>query len=41
VNIDIRRDFFDIARGFKDRNGCRYVRKIGPRSRQLLFIIRD
>jgi hypothetical protein len=31
MNVDVGRDFFDIARDFKDRDGRRYVCKIGAR----------
>ncbi len=41
MNIDVGRDFFDIAGGFKDRDSRRYVCKIGPRLREPLFIVRD
>src|ERR1700730_11287986 len=41
MNINVRRDFFDVARGFKDRDRRRYVCKIGPRLREPLFIVCD
>ncbi len=41
VNVNVRRDFLDIAGGFKDRDRRRYVCKIGPRLRKPLFIVRD
>ncbi|TPW00324.1 MAG: hypothetical protein USCAAHI_00230 [Beijerinckiaceae bacterium] len=41
MNIDIRRNFVTIAGGFKDHDGRSYVCKIGPRLRELLFVIRD
>jgi hypothetical protein len=41
MNVNLGRDFFDIARGFKDRDGRRYVCKIGARLREPLFIVRD
>ena len=41
MNIDVGRDFLDIARGFKNRDRRRYVCKIGARLREPLFIIRN
>ena len=41
MNVHIGRDILDIARGFKDRDGRRYVCKIGPRLREPLFIVRN
>ena len=41
VNIDVRRDFLAISRGFKDRDGGRDMGQIGPRLRELLFVIRN
>ena len=35
VNIDVGRDFFDIAGGFEDRNSRRYVCQVSPRLREL------
>ena len=40
MNIDVGRDFFDVARAFKDRDRRRcYVCKIGPRLREPLFTV--
>jgi hypothetical protein len=41
MNINVRRDFFDVARGLKDRDRRCYVCKIGPRLREPLFIVGD
>src|SRR5580704_4887862 len=38
MNVNVGRNFLDIAGGFKDRDGRRYVRKIGARLREPLFI---
>ena len=41
MNIDVGRDFLDIAGGFKDRDCRCYVCKIGANLRESLFIVRD
>ena len=41
MNINVGRDFFDIARSFKDRDRRRYVGKIGAGLREPLFIVSD
>jgi hypothetical protein len=41
MNVNVRRDFLDIAGSFKDRDGRRYVGKIGARLREPLFIVGD
>ena len=41
MNIDVGRDFLDIAGGFKDRDCRCYVCKIGASLRESLFIVRD
>jgi hypothetical protein len=41
MNIDVARDFLDIAGGFKDRYCRCYVCKIGANLRESLFIVRD
>jgi hypothetical protein len=41
MNVNVWRDFLDIAGSFKDRDGRRYVCKIGPCLRKPLFIIGD
>jgi hypothetical protein len=41
MNINVGRDFFDVAGGFKDRDRRRYVGKIGARLREPLFIVGD
>ena len=41
VNINVGRDFLDVAGSFKDRDRRRYVCKIGARLREPLFIVGD
>jgi hypothetical protein len=41
MNVNVGRDFFDISGSFKDRDGRRYVCKIGARLREPLFIVGD
>jgi hypothetical protein len=41
MNVNVGRDFFDIAGSFKDRDRRRYVCKIGARLPEPLFIVRD
>jgi hypothetical protein len=38
MNVNVGRNSFDVAGGFKDRDGRRYVGKIGARLREPLFI---
>ena len=41
MNVNVGRNFFDVAGGFKNRDGRRYVGKIGAGLREPLFIIGD
>jgi hypothetical protein len=41
INVNIRRDFLDVSRSFKDRERRRYTGKIGARLREPLFIVGD
>ncbi len=41
MNVNVGRDFFDVAGSFKDRDRSGYVAKIGACLREPLFIVRD
>jgi hypothetical protein len=39
MNVNVGRDFFDVARAFKDRDRRCYVCKLGPRLREPFFTV--
>jgi hypothetical protein len=41
VDIDVRRDVFPITGRLEDRDSRSYVGQVGPRLRELLFVVRD